>query len=207
MYARLETISVSGSGMRMMKSSGKNTAGLPVITSYSIHYTKLYDYLIETNAFWRDDALNGRTTYNNNPIFDSDNYFMPRFDSDEYGDWFSVWYTARTGDNYNLVNVDFNGRAVKDTMLYVAATVAFIVIILITMALLIARRVSRTVTRPITELTKGAAEVSDGNYDYEVPVFNKDEIGLFTEQFNKMTKGQKERLNLMETLEKFLSIV
>ncbi len=163
-------------------------------------------YLISGNEFWRADAIAGRTAFGNNPIFDPDKWYpMPLFDEDEWGSWFSVWLTTETEGLYNIFNIDFNARRVKQLMLLVAASVTGTILILLILVILIANALSRRVTRPITELTRGAAEVSMGNFDYSVPVLKEDEFGELTRHFNQMTNIQRERFNLMETLKKFLS--
>ncbi len=162
-------------------------------------------YEITDNEFWRKLALNDREGYGTNPVFDSANWYLPRFDKDEYGSWFSVWLTKKTSGVYNVFTIDFDASSVNQLMVKVGAAVISVIIFLAIMVAVIARWLSKMVTRPITELTKGAGEVATGNYDYQVPILKKDEFGELTEQFNKMTLGQKERLNLMETLEKFLS--
>ena len=161
--------------------------------------------ITEENAFWRADARRGLVRYNNNPIFDRENWYLPRFDEDAYGTWFSVWLTDDIAGNYNMFNIDLDAGRVKRLLLVVLAISMGIVAILIGLSLLIANRFSKAVTRPIRELTRGAEEVSAGNYDYQVPVIHEDEIGAFTHRFNQMIQGQKQRLNLMETMERFLS--
>jgi len=164
---------------------------------------ELYEF--EGNEFWRASALAGREEFDHNPIHDPDNFFLPRFDQDEFGTWFSVWLTRETGQLYNIFNIDFNAASVQRTLLIVATAVVVTILALIVLVYFIAAWLSRMVTRPITELTNGAEAVRKGNYDYEVPVLKEDEFGELTRQFNEMTRGQKERLNLMDTMEKFLS--
>lgn len=162
-------------------------------------------YEIENNEFWREGALTGTPGFGNNPIHDPRKFYLPRFDADEYGRWFSVWRTVDSGENYNIINMDFDASDVILLLFTVVAVVLAAIVVLGVIAFMIASKVSTSVTRPITELTKGAERVAKGDYDYVVPVIREDEIGHFTHQFNAMTQGQKERLNLMETLEKFLS--
>lgn len=142
--------------------------------------------------------------YGHNPVSDKDHYYLPKFDEDEYGTWFSVWLTRETGQNYNIISIDFNARRVKKLLLMVMTTVAGTIVFMTALSLLIATWKSKVVTRPINELTKGAEEVSKGNYDYEVPKLHDDELGRFTDQFNQMTRDQKKRVNLMETMKKFM---
>ncbi|MFP4030280.1 MAG: adenylate/guanylate cyclase domain-containing protein, partial [Desulfococcaceae bacterium] len=143
--------------------------------------------------------------YNNNPIADPQSWYLPRFDEDAFGAWFSVWLTEDVGDVYNIFNIDLDAGRVKRMLLVVLGISVGLILALIGLSLLIANRFSKSVTKPIRELTRGAEAVSAGNYDYQVPVIHEDEIGHFTRRFNEMIRGQKQRLNLMETMERFLS--
>ncbi len=162
----------------------------------------LYDV---SNDYWRDLALAGKEGYGHNPISDPNRWYMPMFAEDAWGSWFSVWLTRKSGTVYNMFNIDFDASSVKELMRMVALAVAGVILLLILLVMLITGWLSKMVTRPITELTDGAKAVAAGDYTYEVPILKQDEFGELTMQFNIMTRGQKERLNLMETLEKFLS--
>ncbi|MCP4106467.1 MAG: HAMP domain-containing protein [Desulfobacteraceae bacterium] len=154
----------------------------------------------------RNLALTGQTGYGNKELIDFGNWLMPGFSENEQGvSWFGVWLTRKTGAVFNVFNLDFDAVTVKRLMLAVFLSIACVSIVLFIMVAFIAGFLSKLVTMPVTELTKGAGQVASGNYEYMVPVLKEDEFGRLTRQFNKMTQGQKERLNLMETLEKFLS--
>ncbi len=156
----------------------------------------------EDGEFWRELALSHEEGYGHNPVFNPNNWYLPRFDVDAYGTWFSVWLTFKSD---NFFNIDFDADSVKQAFWLVSRTVIGLILILMVLIFYITTGFSWMLTTPITELTKGAKAVAGGDYDYRVPIFQPDELGEFTDQFNEMTKGQKERLNLMETLEKFLS--
>jgi len=200
------------SGMMMMLDSGKQEGVFLnqiayVVDSYPWHESdypgELYE-VEEEKEFWRQSALTGKTGFDHNPLSDPDRWYLPRFDTDEYGVWFSVWLTHQTGNMFNILSIDFNAETVKKLLLMVLAAVAGVTVFIFGFVLWIANRFSLSLTRPITELTRGAMEVARGNYEYEVPVIREDELGRFTQQFNSMARGQRERLNLMETMEKFL---
>jgi predicted Zn finger-like uncharacterized protein len=164
-----------------------------------------YGGITAENSYWRKLALDGKEGFDTSPTKpDWKNWGLPRFAADEWGSWFTVWLTQKTGDYYNVFNADFEASSIKELMITVAKIVLGIVLLLGVVVFTIATLLSRLVTRPITELTKGAGEVSEGNYDYEVPLIKKDEFGELTIQFNTMIRGQKERLNLEVTLKKFL---
>ncbi|MDM8524424.1 adenylate/guanylate cyclase domain-containing protein [Desulfococcaceae bacterium HSG8] len=156
-------------------------------------------------SYWRALALNGKEGYDTSPTTPKlKNWGLPDFAEDEWGAWFTVWLTKKNGKVYNVFCVDFDASVVKKLMVKIAIAVGSATVVLAILVFLIATFLSRLVTRPITSLTEGAREVSQGNYEHEVTVFKEDEFGELTRQFNMMTRGQKERLNLEVTLKKFL---
>jgi signal transduction histidine kinase len=54
-------------------------------------------------------------------------------------------------------------------------------------ALLLGILISRTLTRPIRELTAATHAISEGNFDQQVPVRSKDEMGELARAFNRMS--------------------
>jgi two-component system sensor histidine kinase VicK len=67
---------------------------------------------------------------------------------------------------------------------------------------------SNTITRPIKEITKQVTAVAEGNYDQQVKVQGKDEIGQLGHTFNFMMNRLKEALSLNEEeKEKLASIL
>lgn len=154
---------------------------------------------------WRNSAKAGRTEFDHDLMHDPNNYFMPRFTRDEWGTWFSVWRTESVTDNFNIITIDFDASRVNDTLMTVGMVVLGFFFLSLLLIVGVATLLANTFTRPITELTLGAHEVAQGNYDYQVPVFKDDELGDLTRSFNAMAADQKERLNLKSTLEKLLS--
>ena len=63
-----------------------------------------------------------------------------------------------------------------------------VAIFLIALNLLVAALFSRWFTRPMRQLSEGAREIADGNYDVQVPVVRNDELGLLGREFNHMAQ-------------------
>ena len=64
-------------------------------------------------------------------------------------------------------------------------------------AILISLWVAARVSRPVEQLAQAAQNVAAGDWEVQVPVASKDEVGLLAEAFNRMTKelvSQRERL-------------
>jgi signal transduction histidine kinase len=60
--------------------------------------------------------------------------------------------------------------------------------------------VSWRFTRPIKELSDAALRVSSGDFDFEVPVVRRDEVGALARIFNEMLAGLREKRELEERL-------
>ncbi len=162
-------------------------------------------YHEDVNPNWRSLALAGLSGFDHDPKHDRRNFLLPRFTIDEWGTWFSVWWTEKVDDHYTIITIDFEASSVTATLVTVLFFVLGFFFVALALVISVATALSNTFTRPITELTKGSQELAAGNYDYVVPVHSHDELGELTRNFNTMAQGQKERLNLKSTLEKLLS--
>lgn len=67
---------------------------------------------------------------------------------------------------------------------------------MIALNLLVAALFSRWFTRPMRQLSEGAREIADGNYDVQVPVVRNDELGLLGREFNHMAQEVKRSAQL-----------
>lgn len=57
---------------------------------------------------------------------------------------------------------------------------------------------ARTVTAPIARLVEGTKEVAAGNFDFQLDVRSRDEIGDLAASFNGMTQGLRERADMQK---------
>ena len=57
----------------------------------------------------------------------------------------------------------------------------------IVLAILLSGWISARVTRPVEQLAAAAGDVAAGNWDAQVPVISRDELGMLAESFNRMT--------------------
>lgn len=57
---------------------------------------------------------------------------------------------------------------------------------------------AKAISNPIENLTRGANQVASGQFDYQLPVVSKDELGTLTRTFNQMAGALK---NSMEEIE------
>ena len=64
-------------------------------------------------------------------------------------------------------------------------------------AILVSLWIAASVSRPVEQLARAAREVTAGDWEVQVPVASRDEVGLLAEAFNRMTQelvSQRERL-------------
>jgi signal transduction histidine kinase len=67
----------------------------------------------------------------------------------------------------------------------------------ILLAILVSLWIAASVSRPVEQLARAAREVTAGDWEVQVCVASRDEVGLLAEAFNRMTQelvGQRERL-------------
>lgn len=69
-------------------------------------------------------------------------------------------------------------------------------ILLLFIDVLLALFFARWFTKPIRSLSTGAQEIAAGNYDVQIPVTRRDEIGLLAEDFNHMAAEVKRSAQL-----------
>ena len=69
-------------------------------------------------------------------------------------------------------------------------------LLLLVLDLLFAMAFSRWFTRPIERLSAGAQEIASGNYDVQISIVHRDEIGRLAEDFNHMAAEVKRSAQL-----------
>jgi class 3 adenylate cyclase len=161
-------------------------------------------YPLSTSSLLRQDAFNNIAGFNHNRRIDPENWFLPGFYTDQWGNWFSVWYTRPVDSMATIFVVDFNAASVLGMMRSIAAITLGLAGILLLIVLLIVRVLSERYARSPFELSKGIQHVGKGDYEYRVPPLY-DEFESVRTAFNRMTGKLKERDRLQQVLEKLLS--
>jgi PAS domain S-box-containing protein len=84
-----------------------------------------------------------------------------------------------------VAEMDWN-EALHDTVLLKnrILIIGFVIFVLITLGVLM---FSWVITNPLVKLKEAAIRVGEGKFDWVIPVRHRDEIGLLTQVFNKMT--------------------
>jgi len=84
-------------------------------------------------------------------------------------------------DQYDLYNEFYRIRKLTGLAFFISAIIGSILILIAV----------RSVVKPIKRLSKASKEVAKGNFDIEVAIRSRDEIGQLTADFNLMTKELK----------------
>jgi len=158
----------------------------------------------------KNDCPYFRNYLKNGPGFDTDpihyHYgILPKFNTDKWGTWFSVWLAERNNGIWNNFAIDIPADHVKKLMWTIAGFIATIILVIAMIISLVTQRLSFKISQPIKNLVAGIEAVIAGNYDYEVPKSGSREFGILIRFFNKMIKLLKGRINLKQMLEKLLS--
>ncbi|MBN1325937.1 hypothetical protein JW977_03070 [Candidatus Falkowbacteria bacterium] len=151
-----------------------------------------------------------RNYLKNGPGFDTDpaHYYLhilPKFNEDQWGTWFSVWYAVNNNGIWNNFSLDFDASSIKKMMLTLSGLIMGMAIAIIFLISLLTAKLSLYISKPIDNLVLGTEAVILGNYDHEVPKTGSLEFSKLIAFFNEMLKNLKERLNMKASLEKLLS--
>lgn len=96
------------------------------------------------------------------------------------------------GEHIGAVNIGISMKNLQAGINdMIKKSILMAIISFIVMGILMAL-VINTIVKPLNLLRESAEEVSDGDLTKEIPVKSKDEIGLLTNTFNKMTKSLKD---------------
>ncbi len=74
------------------------------------------------------------------------------------------------------------------TIIIVAVIVGIFILTIVIISLI----TSKTIVSPINKISKGADEIANGNFDYEIDYHSTNELGILADNFNNMSKRVKE---------------
>lgn len=166
-----------------------------------------YDIAAIDGMHWRASylaSLGGHPGgFGHNPLHDP---VLPRFETDEWGTWYSVWTSDAVGTEATLaLTMDIEASAVRSLMATAAERSIAAILITFGIVLLVARQVALRVSRPVAALQEGAQAVLEERYGYAAPPLGSREFVELIGTFNRMIRQLGERVNLLQTLEKLLS--
>ena len=107
-------------------------------------------------------------------------------------------YQTDAGDSGLYVSYRVTFKSLQPAMRRRYLTTLWLTLVSVLAALLVAAALASRITRPIQELTKGALEIGEGNFDRRLNVGGDDEIRLLADTFNQMAERLKENVLKLE---------
>ena len=162
-----------------------------------------YDVTESHDEYWRAYWQKG-PGYDTNPK----HYYwkiFPKFDSDKWGAWFTIWLAEKNNEAYNAFSMDFDAARVKKAMQTVGVSIIGISLVLIVIIILVSHKISNLLTVPIKHIIAATEAVIAGDYDHVVPDVGGRDFKKPIATMNHMIRDLKERFNMKQTLEKLLS--
>lgn len=99
------------------------------------------------------------------------------------------------GDISGVVYISGSLKGIYETLSDVNLILLSATLFAVSVTIILGYILSKTITDPIKEVTKYAREMADGNFDVQINIKSKDEIGKLGEMFNLLSSRLKETLN------------
>lgn len=109
----------------------------------------------------------------------------------------AYWLPLANGDHLNVavpldeINAGWHKWAVAIILTFAALLAVFIVFIM---------RYAEKITKPLRRLTEAAEQIDEGNYDCDLDYRGKDEIGVLTQTFRRVTSNLKKYITDLNDL-------
>jgi serine phosphatase RsbU (regulator of sigma subunit) len=84
---------------------------------------------------------------------------------------------------------DASGRSVPDLLIYAMGILGLVFTVMYGVALVLGLLLARSITRGVHALTEGTQRVRQGDFDHQIRVRSRDQLGELAESFNLMSRG------------------
>ncbi|HYN05629.1 MAG TPA: SpoIIE family protein phosphatase [Vicinamibacteria bacterium] len=84
---------------------------------------------------------------------------------------------------------DASGRSVPDLLLYVMGILALVFVVVYAVALVLGLVLARSITRGVHALSVGTQKLRQGDFDHQIRIRSRDQLGELAESFNLMSRG------------------
>ncbi len=95
-------------------------------------------------------------------------------------------FTQGIGDSH-IATIEVPYSVVQKQVIIFLLRFSVVFLVVFLLSILAIYMIVRHLVRPIKELTHGAEIIGSGNFNHKIKVLSKDEIGILTDQFNRMT--------------------
>lgn len=104
-------------------------------------------------------------------------------------DKIEFFYPIKAGNSYwwSLIEVESKDINVKIDATIVGLIILFILALIVTVVIINA--VLRKMLKPIQRVTEATTDITKGNFDFDIPISSKDEVGQLTSSFMDMAKN------------------
>lgn len=153
-----------------------------------------YDVVENGDAYWRCYLQQGPGFY-----FNPKHYYLhlfPKFDTDQWGTWYTIWFAKKNENIYNAFSIDFEASSVKKEMWMIGEITIGATLFLLIIVIAVSRKLTNLITIPIKYLVEGTEAIIKQDYDYVAPEVKSREFKKPIEVLNKMIKQHKELVEL-----------
>jgi serine phosphatase RsbU (regulator of sigma subunit) len=84
---------------------------------------------------------------------------------------------------------DASGRSVPDLLIYAMGILGLVFTVMYGVALVLGLLLARSITRGVHALTVGTQKLRQGDFDHQIRVRSRDQLGELAESFNLMSRG------------------
>lgn len=118
----------------------------------------------------------------------------PNYTIDQWGIWISAYGPIMNEDGkvIAILGIDMDARGEFNLLRQLRIVIGVVVVLSIILSLGAGYLIARYFNKPIAALIEGADAVSKENYNYQVKVNSRDELGILANTFNKMVNSVRE---------------
>ena len=122
------------------------------------------------------------------------------------GGVYDISLPVKNGDKeLGMVYIGFSQKSIEEVVRDAAKKIAGIMFLVLVLGIIISLFLVNHIVTPIKMLVKGVLEIGKGNFDTQVDVKVKNELGELTNAFNDMAKSLKEKEMIKGAFSSYLS--
>lgn len=99
------------------------------------------------------------------------------------------------GQTVGTVKFVMSLSGLQDMATNVLLNIAYLSLLALILFMVVLWAIAQVLTRPLLQLAQTVERMQQGNYDLEIPIRRKDEIGVLVNAFNRMTRNIQEKIS------------